>query len=95
MDVAKLAMWRDAALILLAVEAIALGLLLAAALYWSLCGLGRLIERIRPVLFRARLYAWRTRELTGRATSIVAAPFIWLQSTVQGLLRMLDTLGWR
>jgi len=95
MDVAKLAAWRDAALILLAVEAFVLGLLAAAVLYWSLRGLGRWIERIRPVLFRARMYAWRTRELTGRAMSIVAAPFIWLQSIVQGLLRMLDTLGWR
>jgi hypothetical protein len=95
MDVAGLATWRDAALILLAVEALLGGLLLAAALYWILRRLGLLLERIRPLLFQARMVAWRTREGTGRAMSIVAAPFIWLQSTVHGLIRALDVLDWR
>jgi hypothetical protein len=95
MEVERLAMWRDAALILLALEAFVLGLLLAATLYRSLRGLGRLLDRIRPVLFQARLVTWRTRELSGQAMSALAAPFIWLQSTLEGLLRVLDILDWR
>jgi len=95
MDVAELAAWRDAALILLVVEAFALGLLAAAALYRSLRALRRWTERMRPVLFQARMYAWRTREWTKRAASVVAVPFIWLQSTAHGLLRALDILGRR
>jgi hypothetical protein len=69
--------------------------LLAAALYQSLRGLGRLLERIRPVLFQARMVTWRTRELTSQAMSALAAPFIRLQSALEGLLRVLDVLGWR
>jgi hypothetical protein len=95
MDVAGLAMWRDAALILLALEAALVGLLLAAALYRILRALGRLQERIRPLSFQTRMLAWRIREWTGRAMSSAAAPFIWLQSSVHGLLRVLDALGWR
>jgi hypothetical protein len=95
MEIERLAMWRDAALILLALEAFVLGLLPAAVLYWSLRGLGRLLERIRPVLFQARMVTWRTRDLTRQAMSALAAPFIWLQSALEGLLRVLDILGWR
>jgi hypothetical protein len=95
MEVERLAMCRDAALILLALEAFGLGLLLAATLYQSLRGLGRLLERIRPVLFQARMVTWRTQELTSQAMSARAAPFIGLQSALEGLLRVLDVLGWR
>jgi hypothetical protein len=88
-------MWRDAAVILLAIETMLLGLLSAMAVYWSLQAVGRLLKWIRPVLFEARMYAWRIREGTGRIMNALAAPFIWLQSTMVGLRRALERLGWK
>ena len=95
MDVAKLAVWRDAALIVLAVEAIALGLLPVAALYWSLRALGQLIERLLPILFESRMILWRVQQGTQRVMGAIAVPFVWLHSTAEGLRRTLEYLGWR
>jgi len=90
-----LARWRDVALILLALEALLLGLLLAAATYLGLRGVLRLQERARPVLSKGRIYARQIREITRRIMSVVTAPFVWLQSTIAGLRRTLATLGRR
>ena len=95
MDAAQLAMWRDAALILLALQAMVLCLPVAAGLYWSVRGIQRLRQWIRPVLFQTRLHVWKIQFQTGRVTRGVAAPFVWLQSTVAGLQRALHMLGWR
>jgi len=95
MDATRLTTWRDAALILLALEALLVGLLLAVALYRSLLGLRWLLERMRPVLSEARTYGWKTREATVRVMGAVAVAFVWLQSTVEGLRRGLDFLRWR
>jgi len=95
MDAARLAMWRDAALILLAGQVIVLALVPAVALYWSLRGIRRLRQWIRPVLFQSRLYIWRFQHGAQRGLSAVAAPFVWLQSSAEGLQRALHMLGWR
>jgi hypothetical protein len=95
MDGVQLARWRDAALILLAAQALVLGLLVAAGVYWSLRGVQRLRQWIRPVLFETRLHVWRIRHETGRVIRAVAAAFVWVQSAVVGLQRALQMLGWR
>ena len=95
MDANQIAMWRDAALTLLAVQAIVLGLLPAVALYWSLRRMRRLRQWIRPVLFETRLHVWRIQYQMRRVLNAMAAPFLWLQSAVAGLQRALQMLGWR
>jgi hypothetical protein len=95
MDVNAIAMWRDAALTLLAIEAIVLGLLPAAALCWGLRRVRRLLQWIRPVLFETRLHVWRIQYQTRRVLNALAAPFLWLQNAVAGLQRALQMLGWR
>jgi hypothetical protein len=95
MNAIQLAMWRDAALILLAAQAMVLGLLLAVGLYWSLRGIRRLRKWIRPVLFETRLYVWRIQYETRRVLNAMAAPFVWVQSAAAGLQRALHMLGWR
>jgi hypothetical protein len=95
MHIGELATWRDVALVLLAVEALLAGLPVALILGASLQRLRRLMTGMRTVLFQARMYTWRKGEVTRRAMGIVAAPFIWLQSTVHGLSRARDILGWR
>lgn len=95
MRTAESSTWRDMSLVLLAIEALLAGLPVAVILGAGLQRLRRLMARMRAVLFQARMYAWRAGEGTRRAMGIVAAPFIWLQSTVHGLRRALDILGWR
>jgi len=95
MDATRLAMWRDAALILLALPAFVLGLLPAAALYWCVRGTGRFLRWVRPVLFQTRLYVWRAQREVRRGMNVVAAPFVWVQSAAAGVQRALRMLGWR
>jgi hypothetical protein len=95
MNAIRLALWRDAALILLAAQAMVLGLLLAAGLYWSLRGIQRLRQWVRPVLFETRLHVWRIQYKTRRVLNAMAAPFVWVQSAAAGLQRALQMLGWR
>jgi hypothetical protein len=95
MNAIQLAMWRDAAVILLAIQAIVLGLLPAVALYWSVRGMRRFQRWVRPVLFQTRLYIWRAEHEARRVVNAVAAPFVWVRSTVVGVQRALHILGWR
>jgi len=95
MDATRLANWRDAALILLVLQAFVLGLLPAVALYWGVRGIRRLRQWLRPVLFQTRLYVWRAQHQAHRGLSAVAAPFVWVQSAATGVQRALHILGWR
>jgi hypothetical protein len=95
MDAAVLAIWRDAALILLAAQAMVLALLPAIAFYWGLRGIRRLQQWIRPVLFQTRLYVWRAQHEAQRGMDAVATPFVWVQSAAEGLQQALHMLGWR
>jgi hypothetical protein len=95
MDMATLARWRDAALLLLAVEAAVAGLLPAVVLYRSVQGLQRLDKRLRPVLFELRMRLWRFLSVTRRVVDAIAAPFLWLYSVAAGLRHALHHLGWR
>jgi len=94
-DVMQLARWRDAALILLTLEALLLGVPLLIALYQGLRGLAWLQERVIPILFDLRVYVEKVKEITVRITSSVAAALIWLHSVLTGLRRVLDNLCWR
>ena len=95
MDVIRIAMWRDAALALLAIQAIALGMLPAVALYWSLRRVRQLRQWIRPVLFETRLRVWSIQFQIRRMLTATTAPFLWLQGAAAGLRRALQMLGWR
>jgi hypothetical protein len=95
MDEAQLALWRDAALVLLAVQAAVVGLLSAVVLYRGIQGLRLLDERLRPVLFELRIVLWRFTNWTQRTMGAIAAPFLWLRSVAAGVLRASQYLGWR
>lgn len=95
MHTVELATWRDVSLVLLAVQVLLTGLPVALILDASLRRLSQVKATMHSVFFQARMYAWRIGEVTRRAMGIVAAPFIWLQSTVHGLCRAPDILGWR
>jgi len=95
MNLAQLAAWRDAALILLVVQAFALGLALLAALFWSWRALRRLEGCLRPLLLRARLELWRFDTVIQQALRAIAAPFVWLGSLASGLRRALEVFGRR
>jgi len=95
MDANRIAMWRDAALTLLAVQVIVPGLLLAVAGYWGLRGIGRLRRWLQPVLFETRLRVWKAQHGTRQVMNATVAPFVWLRSAAAGLQRALQMLGWR
>jgi hypothetical protein len=95
MDVTTLVRWRDAALIVLVVQAVALGIFAAAGLYRGLRALAPLEGRVRPILFDTRMAMWRVQRVTQRAMRALAGACVWLQSAAQGLHRVLDHLGWR
>ena len=91
----RLALGRDIALILLAGQAIVLGGVLFAALFYGLRGARWLTARARPFLFRIRVYVWRAAHLVQSAMAILVAPFVWLRTTLAGLERTLRILGGR
>jgi len=95
MDAIRLATWRDAALIVLILQAVVLGLLPAVAFFWCLRGIRRLRQWMRPVLFQTRLYVWRVQHQARRGMNAAAAPFVWLQSAAVGVQQALHMLGWR
>ncbi|MGC8787030.1 MAG: hypothetical protein ACP5Q1_06355 [Anaerolineae bacterium] len=95
MDAIKLGAWRDAAVILLTLEAMVLALLPGLLLYRSRPALRELYLRLPTWLFKTRLIVWRIQQLTQRAMYTVAAPFIWIRSTAEGVGQALRHLGWR
>lgn len=95
MDTTKLTLWRDAALTLLTLEAIILILLPGFVLYRILPAVRQLSIRARTWLFQGRLTIWKIQRVTQRMMDTVAAPCIWLRSTVEGINRALEYLGWR
>nr|MBC7244199.1 hypothetical protein [Chloroflexota bacterium] len=95
MDATRLTLWRDAALILLTLEAIALVLLPGVALYRILPAVRQLSMQARTWLFKGRLTVWKIQRVTQRVMGTVAAPFIWWRSTTEGINRAFKHLGWR
>lgn len=92
---AGLADWRDAALILLSLEALLGGAAVALMLYLSLQGLMQLWQQVRPWLFQARLVTWKVCDRINQVMRAVAEPFLWLNSVAAGFRRALQVLGWR
>lgn len=95
MDLMRVARWRDAALVLLAVEAFAVGLVPALLFYWSLRVLPQFRQRLLEVLLEVREVLCKAQHTTSRVSDAVAAPFIWLQSAAAALSRALQCLGRR
>jgi CBS domain containing-hemolysin-like protein len=91
-DTIRLAGWRDAAVALLSVQALLLGLLPLAALYWAVRGVTRLQRWLRPALFQCRMVLWRYTRLVRQGTERVAASFVWLHSASAGLQRFASRL---
>ncbi len=90
--VAGLADWRDAALIVLAVETLLGVAAVGLVLYASLRGLAQLREQLRPWLFEARLVTWRVCDRINQVMRAVAMPFVRLHSALAGLKRALQVL---
>lgn len=95
MDAIQLSVWRDAAVILLMLEAMALALLPGLLLYRSWPAVRQLHRRLPTWLFRTRLIISRIQRLTQRTMYRVAMPFVWLRSTVEGVHQALKHLSWR
>jgi len=87
--------WRDAAVILLSLEAFILALLLGAAVYLAWRRLRQLQAWLVPYQLLARTYTRRFREGTVRVMRAVRAPFIGLHSLLAGLRRALRILEGR
>ena len=90
---AGLAGWRDAALILLSLEALLGGAVVGLVLYKGLRGLTQLIEQLRPVLFQVRLGTWKVCDRINHNMRALAAPFVRLHSVAAGARRALQILG--
>jgi hypothetical protein len=95
MDTTLLSVWRDAALTLLVLEAIVLILLPGLALYKIVPAMRPLTMRLQKWLFQSRLVVRQIQRATQRAMGVIAAPFVWLRSTVEGMHEALRRLGWR
>jgi hypothetical protein len=92
---ARLPDWRDAALILLSVEALLAGAAVGLVLYASLRGRAQLRPPLRSWLFQVRLGTWKVCQTVNQAMRALAAPFVWWHSVVEGFRRALQVLGWR
>jgi len=79
--------WRDAAMILLCIEAFVGTAAVGVALYAGLRGLAELVLRLRPWLFQARLTTWQVCERINGVMRSVARPFVRLHSVAAGLGR--------
>jgi hypothetical protein len=92
---APLSLWRDLALVLLAVETYVVNLGAAVVLYLGLTRLRRAQAWIDPRLRLGARYARRYRVVSGRVMAATAAPFVRLQVAAAGLRRVLEVLGER
>ncbi len=91
----QLSAWRDAALILLTAEALLMGALVGAALYFAWQALRQVTARLRPVLFQVRMGVWRVGHGVRRAMYVVARPMVWTASVAAGVVRAWQVLGGR
>jgi len=96
MNDSALAPWRDAALILLCLEAFIVGLLPLAVIYLANRGVRRLVVRARPFFRAVRARTDAVLAFTNRAMDRLASPFIawhsWLagaQATARAIARWL------
>ena len=92
---APLSLWRDVALVLLAVETLVVNLGAAIVLYLGLSWLRRAQAWIEPRLRLGARYVRRSRVVSGRVMAATAAPFVRLQAAAAGLRRALEVLGER
>jgi hypothetical protein len=90
-----LASWRDAAVILLSLEAFILALLVGAALYLAWRRLRQLQAWLVPYLLLVRTFTRRARKLTVRFMGALGAPFVRLRCLGEGLRRAFGILGGR
>ncbi len=80
MDQTTLAAWRDASLILLAIEAIVIMLIPGALFFFAVRGMHALRRGIRPPLKNAQVWALRIQRGTTRAMDGIAGAQIGIAS---------------
>jgi hypothetical protein len=91
-----LALGRNLALIVLALEAILLALPLLIVPFYAIRYIRRARAPIRPVLRRVRWRARQVEDATKLASSMAAQPFLWARSAGDGITRGLGYLmRWR
>jgi len=95
MNVARLAAWRDLAVIVLALQALIVGVLAARVTYRLWHALPLVHQRMRPVLFEARVLICESAGQTERLMHALAKPFVSIQSMAEGVLASLRNLGRR
>jgi hypothetical protein len=72
----RLALWTDAAIVLLAIEAIAIVLGLGIALGYAIRTMNGLHTKLREGLVMGQYYTARAADATTRTSDIVNAPYI-------------------
>lgn len=87
-----LIMWRNAAVLLLTVEAFLIGLPIALLSYIALRGMGQFEKRIKLLLIIAYERVRRAERITRSVTDAIVAPFIWAPSVAAGVFHVMRTL---
>ncbi len=80
-----LIMWRNVALLLLAVEAFLIGLPIALAFSLALRGMGQFERRIKLFLPVAYERVRRAERITQSVADVIVAPLIWASSVAAGM----------
>jgi len=90
--VVDLIIWRNVALLLLAVEAFLIGLPIALAFSLALRGMGQFERRIRLILPTAYERVRRAERITRSVAQAIVAPFIWASSVAAGVFHVIRRL---
>lgn len=88
-----LIMWRNMALLLLAIEAFLIGLPVGLAFFLAIRGLGQLEARIKLFLPTAHERVRRVEMVTHSVAEAIVAPLIWVSSVVAGVFHVIRRLA--
>lgn len=85
-------MWRNVALLLLAVEAFIIGLPIALTFSLALKGMGQFERRIKLFLPMASKRVRRAERITRSVAEAIVAPLIWTSSVAAGVFHVIRRL---
>jgi len=87
-----LTMWRNAALLLLAIEAFLIGLPIALAFSLALRDMGQFERKIKLILPTAYERVRRVERMTRSVAEAIVAPLIWTSSVAAGVFHVIRRL---
>jgi len=86
---------RDSALILLVIEALVLSLIPLLAFYYLNRGLRQLLPKVTPAFRQAQTWLVGFRDGVEQVMGAIAAPFMWLNTTMTACSRALTKVSER